>query len=410
MNTHEQQRRRTDILLGHLNPQQSDKCDSLLNSNTCSGVEKTQPKIKIYGVGRYLPPNVITSEEIDAVCGLPKGYTERTSGVKERRYVQSLEKLAQRRNGVFMNYKFTPDEKLANYTDKEIEAEVAGSVFLAAEAAKEAIADAGISPSEIVYIINCSGTPERALPDNSCLVQRAIGLGGSSIPCCTVTSTCISFMSGLQMAAGLIESGMYNGYILLVCSEASSCSLNFTGNSHSAGLMGDTGAAVIVGPTPKEESSCINSYKFETYGEAADLTTIRSGGSRYHPTFVWTKPEHTMFHMDGKALLNYTAKRAAPFLSTVLPGFQEGKAFENIDVVIPHQASAAMLQVLVNIFGFPAEKIVETLSMYGNCVSVSLPLTLYEAIKVKKTLKRGNKFFMVGTAAGLTLGAMTITY
>jgi hypothetical protein len=90
--------RRTQVLLGHLNPNIRTQ-PSILSTQPCSG-ESTLPeplRVKIFGVGRYLPPHVITSEVIDGLCGLPKGYTEKTSGVKERRYIQSIEKLAQKR-------------------------------------------------------------------------------------------------------------------------------------------------------------------------------------------------------------------------------------------------------------------------------------------------------------------------
>jgi 3-oxoacyl-[acyl-carrier-protein] synthase-3 len=406
------ERRRTRVLLGHLKPQISNiEQSDILFSNSCS-VQKVydEPiRIKIFGLGRYLPPHVVTSEVIDSLCGLPKGYTEKTSGVKERRYVQSVEKLAQKRNGRFMKYKFTRDESLTNYTEKQVEAEI-GAIYMAAEASKEALADAGIKVNDLCYIINASGTPERAIPDNGPLLQRALGIGLSGIPCVSVHSTCLSFVSGLQMAGALLKSGICKGYILIVSSEGSSCGLNYTGNAHSAGLMGDAAAAAIVGPTPDRETSCIKRIHFETYGEAADYTTIRSGGSKYHPSFVWTKPEHLYFHMDGKSVLNFTAMRGAPFLNKLLPGYAEGKAFDEIDVIIPHQASIAMKQTLVDVFGFPQEKMVDTLHKYGNCISVSIPLTLYEAVKEKKVLKRGMNVLLVGTAAGLTMGGMILTY
>jgi 3-oxoacyl-[acyl-carrier-protein] synthase-3 len=240
---------------------------------------------------------------------------------------------------------------------------------MGAQAAKEAISDAGITVNDLCYIISASGTPERAIPDNGPLLQRALGIGSSGIPCVTVHSTCISFVSGMQMASALLKSGICKGYILIVSSEGSSCGLNYTGNAHSAGLMGgmfcyyvysyilDAAAAVVVGPTPDGESSCIKNIHFESYGDAADYTTIRSGGSKYHPLWTWTKPEHLLFHMDGKAVLTFTAMRGAPFLDKMIPGYAEGKGFEEIDVIIPHQASIAMTQTLVDVFAFPKEKV-----------------------------------------------------
>jgi hypothetical protein len=91
------QDRRTKILLGHLRP--TEQSVNHVTHQICSGESSLDEPIgiKIFGVGRHLPPHIVTSEVVDGLCGLPKGYTERTSGVKERRYVQSVEKLAQKR-------------------------------------------------------------------------------------------------------------------------------------------------------------------------------------------------------------------------------------------------------------------------------------------------------------------------
>jgi 3-oxoacyl-[acyl-carrier-protein] synthase-3 len=76
--------------------------------------------------------------------------------------------------------------------------------------------------------------------------------------------------------------------------------------------------------------------------------------------------------------------------------------------VIPHQTSLMGLKAL-QLFGWPAERIVETLPRYGNCVAASLPMTLYEAITTGR-LQRGEEFLLVGTGAGLSIGAMVAVY
>ena len=43
--------------------------------------------LKIIGLGRYLPPGVVPSSQLEKMCGLPAGWVERRNGVRERRWV-----------------------------------------------------------------------------------------------------------------------------------------------------------------------------------------------------------------------------------------------------------------------------------------------------------------------------------
>jgi 3-oxoacyl-[acyl-carrier-protein] synthase-3 len=84
------------------------------------------------------------------------------------------------------------------------------------------------------------------------------------------------------------------------------------------------------------------------------------------------------------------------------------KGLAGVKWVIPHQTSLMGLRALQG-FGWPAACIVETLSRYGNCVAASLPITLYEAVTSGR-LQRGEEFLLVGTGAGLSMGAMVLVY
>mgnify|MGYP001588887400 CR=1 FL=1 len=103
--------------------------------------------LKITGVGRYLPKRVVPSSEVELMCGVRPGWIEQRTGVKERRWA----------NGET-------------------------SSFMGAEAAKEAVKDAGLSFRDIDLILNASGTPEQAIPDTSVLIQRELGLGEEPSP------------------------------------------------------------------------------------------------------------------------------------------------------------------------------------------------------------------------------------
>jgi 3-oxoacyl-[acyl-carrier-protein] synthase-3 len=325
--------------------------------------------LKIMGLGRYLPARVVPSSEVEALCGLPAGWIERRSGVRERRWVTG---------------------------------ETASS--MGAAAAREAVADAGLSLSDIDLILNASGTPEQAIPDGGPLIQRQLGLGASGLPCLSVHATCLSFLAALDLSASLLAAGRYHR-ILIVTAEIGSVGIN-PREPESASLMGDAAAAVVVGRTPPGEGACLQAARLETYGEGADLTAIRGGGTRIHPNHPATRPEDNLFHMDGPQVLRLALRYSGPFLERLRPGLSTGLG--SLRLVVPHQPSKMGLKAM-EMFGWPAGQIVRTLDHLGNCVAASIPCTLYEAVRGGR-LQRGDEVLLVGTGAGLSIGGVILTF
>ncbi|MEP7357262.1 MAG: 3-oxoacyl-[acyl-carrier-protein] synthase III C-terminal domain-containing protein [Anaerolineales bacterium] len=325
--------------------------------------------LKIIGVGRYLPARVVGSAEVEALCGLPAGWIERRSGVRERRWVD--------------------DET---------------SSQMGAQAAREAVAEAGLELSDLSLIINASGTTEQTIPDGGPLIQRQLGLGSSGIPCLTVHATCLSFLVALDLSANLLATGRYEN-ILIVSSEIGSVGINLK-EPESASLLGDAAAAVVVTRTPEGESAGLHAARLETYGDGADMTAVRGGGSSRHPNNPATKPEDNLFHMNGPQVLRMALRYSGAFLEKLRPGLSTGLA--PLKLVVPHQPSLMGLKAM-EMFGWPAGQIVKTLDHLGNCVAASIPCTLYEAVRQGR-LQRGDQVLLVGTGAGLSLGGVILTY
>jgi 3-oxoacyl-[acyl-carrier-protein] synthase III len=326
-------------------------------------------RIKIAGMGRYLPERIVTNDELEARCGLPAGWIEKNNGVCERRWIS--------------------DET---------------SSYMGAQAAREALDKAGMSLTDIDLILNASGTPEQVIPDTGALIQKQLGLGDSGIPSMSVHATCLSFVAALDMSASLIASGRYRN-ILIVSSDVGSCALNFD-EPESATLMGDAAAAAVITATPSGEASCIQSALMRTYSDGAYYTTIAGGGSRLHPHNPKTRPEDNLFHMDGPNVLRMAHKYSREYLEALRPGLSEGLG--TIDIVVPHQASKIGLLMLTR-FGWPEPQIVRTIEWMGNCVAASIPATLYDALEGGR-IQRGDEVLLVGTGAGLSLGGLILTY
>lgn len=325
--------------------------------------------LKIAGLGRYLPERIVTNPELEALYGLRAGWVEHHNGVRERR-------------------------RATTETNSS----------MGAAAALEALAEAGLQIADIDLILNASGTAEQAIPDTGALIQRALGVGNSGIPCMSVHVTCLSFLAALDLCASFIATGRYR-HILVVSSEISSVGLN-PQEPESATLIGDAAAAAVITPAGPNESSTLHSALFRTYSDGAEYTAVRGGGTHRHPNLPITSVEDNYFHMDGSAVLRLVRTHVDGFLEELYPGLSTGLA--DIDAVVPHQASKVGLRMLAR-FGWPDDKVIRTLDRLGNCVAASVPATLYEGVADGR-IHRGDKVLLVGTGAGLSMGGLVLTY
>jgi len=273
---------------------------------------------------------------------------------------------------------------------------------MAVKASRDALAAAGLQPSDVDLVISASGTPDQPIPDGGVLLHRELGLSG--VPAFAVHATCLGFLAALHVAAPLVASGAYR-CVLVSCAEVTSGGLN-PNEPESAVLLGDGAAAVVLTPTPEGEDSVVEAVRFETYSEGADLTAVRGGGSRLHPNSPDRRDEDFLFSMDGRGVLRLTLGRVGPFLEALRPGLASGLA--GIDRVVPHQASRAGFR-LMDALGWPQACVEQTLAWTGNCVAASIPIALHTAVAGGR-IRRGDRVLLTGTGAGLTLGGVVLTY
>ncbi|HEV7668876.1 MAG TPA: 3-oxoacyl-[acyl-carrier-protein] synthase III C-terminal domain-containing protein [Thermoanaerobaculia bacterium] len=326
--------------------------------------------IRLLGTGAAIPPEELTSEQIDRRLGLAPGTVFKRTGVR-RRFVETRSAAA-----------------------------------LGAEAAHRALEAAGLSLADVDCLIAASGTPDQAMPSNGALLHRAIGLSGR-IPAFDIGASCLSFLVALDTAACLIDAGRYRR-ILIVSSDVASCGLDWS-KLEASGIFGDGAAAAVVGPTgPEEGGSALLTSSFATLSEGAHTCEIPGGGSRHHPSRIeGAYLPLTLFRMDGKAVFRLAAEKLPGFLDQLLA--TAGLSLAEIPIVVPHQASLHALQYLRRRFGLRREQMIEIFAERGNQVGASLPSALHEAIASGR-LRRGDPALLVGTGAGVQLGGMVIRY
>lgn len=326
--------------------------------------------VHIAGLGWYLPPRCVSNTEFAERLGVAPEWIERATGVRERRYA-------------------------AGET----------SAGMAAAAARMALTNARLTVNDFDAIIGASAAPQQAVPCTAALVQRELGAPDGASACWDVNATCLSFVFALHQAAHMVAAGVYRT-ILIVSSEITSPSLHPADRETSV-LFGDAAAAAVITRARTDDPAGIWHAQFATFSSGAHLTEALGGGTLHHPADPATTREHNSFRMQGLAVFKFATRQSEPFLDRFFRTL--GWERSSIDLVVPHQASRHAIDQLVDRLGFRREQVYTNLAERGNCVAASIPLALAEAV-AEGRVRRGDRVLLVGTGAGLTLGALALTF
>ena len=315
----------------------------------------------ITGWGYYLPPNIETADQLSKKINKSTDWIISRAGVSERRV-----------------------------SDLDVDG-------MGAIAAKKAIGD---KPAPDL-IINASGVPKQTIPDTSVFIQNELGYEG--IPSFSVHSTCLSFITAINVAGSLIQSNAYNN-ILIVSSDRGTRGRNFN-EPESAALLGDAAAAVYL--ETSDANKGLVDFEMTSWPKGAHLTEVRGGGTNLHPQDSETKNEDNLFSMDGPEVFKYTLPKVYEMILKILK--RNNLSQPDIDLLIPHQASGKGVRAYSKFGGFNKNKVMDIVGKTGNCVAASLPLALAMALE-KNMINKNSTILLVGTGAGLSIASTIIKF
>ena len=319
-------------------------------------------RLNIIGTGKGLPSRLVPSTEIDALLGIKEGRTEKLSGLAQRY--------------------FLADDESAD--------------AMQLQAAKNALAAAGITIDDVDCVINASGIDRQCIPFNAAHTLRLLK-PTHPIAAFDVNMTCLSFLRSLDLADSLLHK--YPTILLISC-DVASVGLDWN-DFHSSTIFGDGAAAAVI---RSSERGGVLTSKFEVHPEGYEFCTIPAGGYENHPS---KHPEsyvsQAYFHMNGKKLYKLAAEAIPGFLDETLA--QADLTLADIDWIVPHQASRGALQHIISRLKLDPAKIVDIFNTHGNQISASIPSALHHLL-TDFPVRSGDKVLLFGPSAGVGLGAL----
>jgi len=273
---------------------------------------------------------------------------------------------------------------------------------MAVKASNKALENAKLTIKDIDCIVSASAVVMQLIPCNAALIHEKIAKD-TNIPAIDINTSCTSFVTALDMMSYLIEAGTYKN-VLIVSSDIASEGLNEE-QKESYTLFSDGASAFVITKSEDSNQGIIGSI-IRTYSEGVHATEIRGGGTlRTAMKYKLEDKSDYTFDMTGKPVLSLCARKLPELFNEFEKEFNF--SIEDVDVVIPHQASRA-LPFIMKMLKIAESKYINRVSELGNMVSVSIPYLLCDLLENGK-IKRGDKVLLCGTAAGLTCNILLLS-
>lgn len=255
---------------------------------------------------------------------------------------------------------------------------------LAAQAAKKAIADAGIAAEQIEAIIVATSTPDYIFPSTANLVQQEIGAERAA--CFDLSAACTGFLYALSVADAYIKAGMYKK-VLVIGAEVMSQAVDWKDRSVCV-LFGDGAGAVVLG----EDSGGKSIFRLHSDSGSAQALTLG---------------KENAVHMNGREIFSFAVRKVPESVKEVLE--EAGTAKEQVKYFILHQANARMIESIAKRLDVPVEKFPMNLETHGNTSAASIPVLLDELNRQNRLIP-GDVLILSGFGGGLSWGSALLEW
>ena len=321
----------------------------------------------ILATGSYLPKDEVTNETVAERAGVTAEWIERKTHIRTRRYA-------------------APDEATSD---------------LAARAASHALAQSGLPPERIDYLIVSTSTGDHPQPPTSYLVQHALTTYEAA--CFDINVVCSGFVYALALAQGLLALHP-DRYALVVAADIYSRIVDVT-DRRTATLFADGAGAVVLGSVPAPYG--IIDFGLTSRGDAHRLIRVEAGGSRLPPSEETVATGAHFFRMEGREVRDFVATHVPGALADLAR--RNGTGLDEITHFVPHQANGVMIQDLVERSGLTNARTHRILEKYGNVGSASVPVALDEANR-GGLLADGDLVLLAGFGGGMALGTCLLRW
>ena len=324
--------------------------------------------VQISSLGTFVPPKVLTNADLERMIDTSNEWILQRTGIRER----------------------------------HIAGDDVATSDLAAEAARAAIAQAGLTPSDIGFLVVGTTTPDMFFPSTACLVQHRLGATGAWG--FDLSAACSGFTYALTTAVQLVASGAHE-HALAIGADVMSRIIDYNDRATCV-IFGDGAGAVVVSPAADPELSVID-FAHEIDGSGGQALRMPAGGSRRPASHETVDQRLHYVHQDGAAVFKFAVRKTGEICGRILQ--RNGLRAADVDLFVSHQANRRIIMAAAAQLDLPEEKVVINIDRFGNTTGATIPLALADALADRR-LKQGDLVLLASVGAGFTVGAVLLRW
>ncbi len=320
----------------------------------------------ITGVHAWVPPHVVTNQDLTRHIDTTDEWIYTRSGIRERRWLQ--------------------DDSLA-------------SSDLGMEAVNGLLAKMGISPMDIDLIICCTATPDMLFPATANIISDKIG--AKNAVGYDISAACSGFLYGLSTATAFVESGRFRKVVVVGTDKMTSI-INLEDRA-TAFLFGDGAGAVMVEPSTNGYG--IRDILLKSDGSGRHYLYQKAGGSQRPASHATVDNREHFIHQEGKTVFKFAVTSMADVAAEIMERNQ--LTAEDIAWLVPHQANKRIIDATRDRAGLPESKVMVNIDRYGNTTNGTIPICLWEW---ESRLKPGDNLILAAFGGGFTWGSIWLQW
>ena len=325
-------------------------------------------RAKITALGAYVPPDLITNQDLEKIVETSDQWIVERTGIKTRHRL----------------------------------AEGLGVSDICTQAARQVLAMRGIAASEIECIIVGTVTPDMMFPSTACLVQNKIGATGAWG--FDVSAACSGFVYALQAGIKLIESGAHSK--VLVCGADANTRMTDYTDRTTCVLFGDGGGAVLLEPCEEGEVGFVD-FIHEVDGSGGVSLHMKAGGSLRPASHETVDKREHYIYQDGQAVYKFAVRKMAEATARLLE--RNGVTGADLGCFIPHQANLRIINATTDRLGIDSSRVIINIEKYGNTSAGTIPLAMHTAY-TEGRLKKGDLVLLAAVGGGFSVGATLLRW
>jgi 3-oxoacyl-[acyl-carrier-protein] synthase-3 len=324
--------------------------------------------VEIKSLATYVPPRLLTNADLEKMVDTSNEWILQRTGIRERHIVDP---------GVA-----TSD--------------------LAAEAAREAIARAGLTPADVDLIVVGTVTPDMLFPSTACLVQHKIG--ATSAWGFDLSAACSAFTYALTAGSQLVAAGRVRN-ALVIGADVMSSIIDYTDRATCV-LFGDGAGAVVLTPCDDPRMGVLD-FLHHVDGSGGPALCMPAGGSKRPASHETVDQRLHFVKQDGATVFKYAVKNTADICERLLA--RNNLKGCDLALFVSHQANRRIILSAAERLGMPEEKVIINIDRYGNTTAATIPLALGDAV-ASGHLKKGDLVLLTSVGAGFTVGAVLVRW